>query len=136
MIFSPTFSLSVPSFFPSFFSFITRLLYKTHKMDVGNLSIYNKKPEQAQQPQTKSRYLPTQTNQPPATKNAWDEIGDYDEEPYIGNDIDDDDDDNKKEEPEAVAKTPTKKEKQESDDAASIASQAAVKESQKNQLQK
>lgn len=108
-------------------------------MDIGNMPIYTNKPQQhTQQDQPKSRAMssiPPPVQQQP--KNAWDEIGDYEEEPYTGPNNDDDEEE-EKEQPETPtpAKTPSKKEKQESDDAASIASQAAVKESLKNQLQK
>lgn len=95
-------------------------------MDIGNLPIYNNDKKQ------KSRTF----GDVPEPKSAWDQIGDYDQGPVTlnANSNDDDEDDKKAEQFETPIKTPTAKEKKESDDAASIASQAAVKESHKNQL--
>lgn len=99
-------------------------------MDIGNLPIFS-----GDKKTTKSRS--NDISDTKAAKNPWEEIGDYNEGPATnGNMNDTDEEESEVEQRETVVKTPSAKERQESDDAASIASQAAVKESKKNQLQK
>lgn len=101
-------------------------------MDVGNLPIFSGNNNNNQN-KTRSTDNNTVTK-----KNPWDEIGDYNEGPATTSSNTNDDEDEEKEQVvhKSNQKAPTEKEIQESNDAASIASQAAVKESQKNQLQK
>lgn len=94
-------------------------------MDIGNLPIYSDDKKQ------KSRALGGLSE----PKSAWDQIGDYDEGPATINATnDDDEDDQRPEQFDNPIKTPTAKERQESDEAVLNASEAAVKESRKNQL--
>jgi hypothetical protein len=93
-------------------------------MDVGNLPIFSGS-------QNKSR-----SHDINAPKNPWEEIGDYNQGPATTTTNDDEEEEVEQVVHKSSQKPPTEKEKQESNDAASIASQAAVKESQKNQLQK
>ena len=96
-------------------------------MDIGNLPIFG-----GNKSTTKSRSNDEADKAP--SKNAWDQIGDYnDQGPATVSDDSEDNED--KEQAETVAKTPTKEERQKSDDAASIASEAAVK-GQKDQSKK
>lgn len=95
-------------------------------MDIGNLPIFS-----GDKNTNKSR------SNDISAKNPWEEIGDYNEGPATNCNMNDtDEEENEVEQRETVVKTPSAKERQESDDAASIASQAAVKESKKNQLKK
>jgi hypothetical protein len=86
-------------------------------MDIGNLPIYSS--DKTKPDATRSRTFDGQ----PEKKSAWDRIGDYEETPSNDNTVVDEDDEDNYEQPKIVSKLDSDK-----------ASQAALKESQKDQL--
>lgn len=109
-------------------------------MDIGNLPIFNgqNKKSTNDTPVNKSRSFDSNNTPKQAEeKNAWEQIGDYDQPASNSTNVEDEDEEEDHEQIQIPRKqVDNSNEKKESDDAASIASEAAVKATQQHNTTK